>query len=198
MQQRKMQQRQMHWRKMQQRKLLNVWENYNKSKHHINVINRFWLIGSGPTSHPCHLVAHNPLPLHHQVPPNMISRWWWSCTWSQYRSQPTTLSLYPNIISEEDWTIPRWKDQFILQVKTRPRNPWHVRPLKVGLLSVNKQQNPPDQIMTNLLRPVCPSGEKHRHWRNVTSYSYIDPFHFFDKFHFLSLGQEGHFFTQIK
>ena len=31
--------------------------------------------------------------------------------------------------------------------QTRPRNPWYVRPLKVGLLSVNKQQNPPDQMM---------------------------------------------------
>ena len=31
-----------------------------------------------------------------------------------------------------------------LFIKTRPRTPWHVGPLKVGLLAINKQPNPPD------------------------------------------------------
>ena len=38
--------------------------------------------------------------------------------------------------------------------KTRPRTPWHVGPLKVGLLSVNTPQNPPDPQAYQTHRPT--------------------------------------------
>ena len=42
--------------------------------------------------------------------------------------------------------------------KTRPRTPWHVGPLKVGLLSVNSPQNPPDQQAHQTQRSTRPTG----------------------------------------
>ena len=38
--------------------------------------------------------------------------------------------------------------------QTRPRTPWHVGPLKVGLLSVNTPQNPPDPQAYQTHRPT--------------------------------------------
>ena len=40
------------------------------------------------------------------------------------------------------------------QFQSRPRAPWHVGPLKVGLLSVNTPQNPPDPQAYQTHRPT--------------------------------------------
>ena len=46
-----------------------------------------------------------------------------------------------------------------LSLATRPRTPWHVGPLKVGLLAINNHQNPPDQWAHQTNGPTRPTGQ---------------------------------------
>jgi len=54
--------------------------------------------------------------------------------------------------TKENWV------NWVNGVKTRPRTPWHVGPLKVGLLAINNQQNPPDPWAHQTHGPTRPTG----------------------------------------
>ena len=48
--------------------------------------------------------------------------------------------------------------------KTRPRSPWHVGPLKVGLLAVNTPQNPPEPQAHQTRGPTTRPTAHQIHW----------------------------------
>ena len=69
----------------------------------------------------------------------------------------TELSMYWRLTRQMAWTLR-------LELKTRPRSPWHVGPLKVGLLAVNTPQNPPEPQAHQTRGPTTRPTAHQIHW----------------------------------